>query len=110
MEVEGKITQKIPVEKGTSQGGKDWQKQTLIINNGEEYNPEVAISFFGDKKVDMLAKYKVGQTVTVGVNLSSREHNGKWYNQIDGWKISGAEGAAQKSAPIAADDGDDVPF
>lgn len=38
----------------------------------------------------MLEKYAVGQDVSIAVNISSKEFGGKWYNQIDGWKIEGA--------------------
>tara|TARA_R110000824_G_scaffold85121_4_gene211847 strand:+ start:8539 stop:8874 length:336 start_codon:yes stop_codon:yes gene_type:complete len=87
MELKGKLEQKLTVEKGTSKAGKEWSKQSIIINNGDQYNPNTSISFFGDDKVKMLNKFDVGQDVKVYINLSSKEYKGKWYNQIDGWKI-----------------------
>ena len=88
MNLKGKLQQKLEVEKGTTKAGKEWSKQTIIINNGDQYNPLTAISFFGDDKVKMLEKFNVGQEVEIGINLSSKEFNGNWYNQIDGWKIN----------------------
>ncbi len=35
----------------------------------------------------MLDSHKVGDTMTVHFNLSSREYNGKYYHNIDAWKI-----------------------
>ncbi len=94
MELKGKLEQKLTVKSGTSKAGKEWMKQTIIINNGDQYNPNTAISFFGDDKVKMLEKFNVGQDISVGVNISSKEFNGKWYNQIDGWKVNTGEVAA----------------
>ena len=111
MELQGKLEQKLTVETGTSKAGKEWKKQTVIINNGDQYNPNTSISFFGDDKVKMLEKYNVGQDVSIGVNISSKEFNGKWYNQIDGWKISEATATATSSSiDNAAPESDDLPF
>ena len=109
MELKGKLESKLTVEKGTSKAGKEWVKQTIIINNGDQYNPQTAISFFGDEKVKMLEKFAEGKEVVVGVNISSKEFNGKWYNQIDGWKISEA-GATPSPAIANESESDDLPF
>ena len=109
MELKGKLEQKLTVEKGTSKAGKEWVKQTIVINNGDQYNPNTAISFFGDDKVKMLEKFNVGQDVSIGVNISSKEFNGKWYNQIDGWKITSNTHVANP-ALNESDESDDLPF
>lgn len=90
MELKGKLEQKLTPEEGTSKAGKAWIKQTIIIDNGDQYNPHVAISFFGEDKVNSLNEFNEGVDVVVSVNISSKEFNNKWYNQIDGWKIEGA--------------------
>ena len=111
MELKGKLEKKITVEKGTSKAGKEWVKQTVIVNNGAEYNPQTAISFFGDDKVKMLENFEDGSEVTIGTNLSSKEFNGKWYNQIDGWKIDLVGSANVDPALNSSDDEtDDLPF
>ena len=55
----------------------------------------------------MLENFKEGQDVAIGVNISSKEFNGKWYNQIDGWMIKAAD--QTKNAPIVEEE-DDLPF
>ena len=108
MELKGKIESKLKAEKGTSKAGKEWTKQTIVIDNGDQYNPNVAISFFGDDKVKMLENFKEGQDVAIGVNISSKEFNGKWYNQIDGWMIKAAD--QTKSTPIVEEEDSGLPF
>ena len=50
MEVRGKISKFLPLESGTSKAGKEWKKQSIILEQtGNDYNKEVVISFFGDK-------------------------------------------------------------
>ncbi len=111
MELKGKLEQKLSIEKGTSKAGKDWKKQTIIINNGDQYNPQTAISFFGDDKVKMLENFSEGAEIVVGVNISSKEFNGKWYNQIDGWKVN-LVGSKPVSPELNNSDTetDDLPF
>ena len=60
---------------------------TFVIDTGDQYNPNIAFGLFGDKTalVDNIA---IGQEIEVSFNLSSREHNGKWYTQADCWKVT----------------------
>ena len=75
---------------------------------------------FGDDKLAMLAGVTVGEDVEVHFNLSSREFNGKYYHNIDAWKIDKATGAggnapepfnsAPAPMPAGSDGPDDLPF
>ena len=87
MQVIGKLVKKLDKETGTSKSGKSWEKQSVVIEqNGKDFNKELVISFFGDK-VRSLRDISEGSEVNVSVNLSSREYNGKYYHNIDGWFI-----------------------
>lgn len=90
LKVKGQITSKLEVESGTSKAGKEWTKQSFVVNTGAQYNPEVCFSVFGDEKVEMLNNFQEGQEVEVLFNVSSREFNGKYYHNLDAWKIEGA--------------------
>ena len=88
MQIIGKLVQKLEVETGTSKAGKEWKKQSILIEqSGTEYNKAVAVSFFGDK-IKQLRDIEVGSEVSVSINLSSREFKGKYYHNIDGWFIA----------------------
>ena len=85
MNVIGKLIKKLVRETGVSKTGKTWEKQSILVEqSGTEFNKEVVISFFGDK-IKSLRDVEVGSDVNVSVNLSSREFNGKYYHNIDGW-------------------------
>ena len=88
MEIRGKLVQKLERETGVSKSGKTWEKQYILLEQaGTDYNKEVAISFFGDK-IKKLRDIEEGSDVSVSINLSSREYNGKYYHNIDGWFIA----------------------
>lgn len=100
LSVEGKIKQILPVEGGTSKAGKEWKKQGFVVDTGAQYNPDVCFSLFGDDKIAMLGNYSAGQDVKVEFNVSSREYNGKWFHNLDAWKIDAIGGSAPSgSAP-----------
>ena len=90
MNVIGKLVQKLEPETGVSKTGKTWEKQSIIIEQNTDYNKEVVISFFGDK-IKSLRDIEEGSEVSVSINLSSREYNGKYYHNIDGWFIAKME-------------------
>ena len=85
MQVIGKLVKKLEKETGVSKSGKTWEKQSIMIEQaGTDYNKEVVISFFGDK-IKSIRDIEVGSDVSVSINLSSREYNGKYFHNIDGW-------------------------
>ena len=69
-----------------------FQKRTLVIHNGEQYRPYVAIDFLKDR-IDLLDKYKVGNAVTVSVNIGNDYYKDKLFNNISGWRIQASEGS-----------------
>jgi len=107
MEVSGKLIKKLDLEKGVSSKGKEWQKQTAIIDTGSDFNNIVAISCFGDK-VERMNKLGVGDNVIISCNVYSREYNGKYYHNIDGYWFA-REGERTKEEFVTSDD-NDLPF
>ena len=104
MNVIGKLISKLEKETGVSKTGKTWEKQSILVEQNAEFNKEVAISFFGDK-IKSIRDIEVGSDVSVSINLSSREYNGKYYHNIDGWFI--AKLGQETVAPVSEDD---LPF
>ena len=87
MEVKGKIVRKLSLENGISKAGKEWQKQSVVIDTGGEFNNIVCVSAFGDK-VKQLDRLQEGNIVVVLCNVYSREYNGKYYHNIDGYHFT----------------------
>ena len=105
MEVKGKLVKKLDVESGISKSEKAWQKQTCIIDTGGDFNNEVAVSAFGEDKINSLNKLEVGMDVVILCNVYSREYKGKYYHNIDGYHFTNN---SKIENPVS--DSDDLPF
>lgn len=103
MTINGKLIKKLDVESGISKAGKEWQKQSILVEQTGDYNKEVVISFFGDK-MKSIRDIEEGSEVSVSINLSSREFKGNFYHNIDGWFC------AVKGQETVGDINDDLPF
>ena len=114
--ITGKLVKALDVESGTSKAGKEWKKQSFVIDTGAQYNPEVCFSLFGEDKIAMIEGLQPGMEIEVSFNLSSREYNGKYYHNIDAWRINKAAAAVVEDMPQAplnsldAEEEDDLPF
>ena len=106
--VSGTIEKMLDVESGTSKAGKEWKKQNFVINTHADFNPIICIGLFGDK-IDMLKGKSVGDSVNVSINVSSREFDGKYYHNIDGWKIQSIKGTNGGDSNSKEEE-DDLPF
>ena len=97
LEIEGTLAQKLPVQSGSSARG-PWAKQEFVLEFPDgNFTAKACFTAWGQEKVQDLDKYQVGDKVKVSFNLKSREYNGRWYNDLQIWKIAPA--GAQPAAP-----------
>ena len=126
MEISGKIIAILPMQGGTSKSGNEWKKQDYILETHDQYPKKVCFNLWGEK-VDQFA-IQSGEELTVSFDIESREFNGKWYTNINAWKVDRVESNqgtsaagltpdnfATGSVPTAPDFGpvnpiDDLPF
>jgi len=104
LELEGTIRQKLGVQSGTSARGA-WAKQEFILEFPDgNYTSQACFTAWGQDKVQELDKYQAGDRVKVSFNLKSREYNGRWYNDLQIWRIApaGADVPLQPAAAPAA--------
>ena len=119
LEIKGKVIQKFSLESGTTSTGKSYKKQYLLIETLETYPKKVNICFFGEK-VDELSNVYHGAIVTVSVNIESKEFKGRYYTEVNAWKVNMESAPAQAPQQAANEfvdeftesDGqtDDLPF
>lgn len=86
LKVTGRLTQILTPESGTSKAGKEWNKQEFVIETNDQYPKLVCFTLFGDK-TDLISNIKLGNEVDVSFNLESREYNGRWFHNVNCWKI-----------------------
>jgi hypothetical protein len=96
MEVTGKIIAVLPVQGGISKAGNEWKKQEYVLETHDQYPKKVCFQVFGADRIEQAA-IQPGEDVTVSFDIDSREFNGRWFTNINAWKIehvaSGVPGA-----------------
>lgn len=80
----GKI--KLIQEAKTFDSGFTKREMVVIVEDGR-YPQEINLEFVQDK-VSLLDNLQVGQEVTVTFDIRGREYNGRYFNNLQGWKIS----------------------
>ena len=90
MEITGKIIELLTEKSGQSANGQ-WRKQEYVLQTEAEYPKKVCFMVWGDK-IDQF-NIKQEESLTVSIDLESREYNGRWYTDVKAWKVSrdGAE-------------------
>ncbi len=100
LELEGTLRHKLASQQGTSARGA-WAKQEFILEFPDgNYTAQACFTAFGQDKVAELDKYQIGDRIKISFNIRSREYNGRWYNDLQIWRIAPA--GQPTAAPAAA--------
>lgn len=108
LQIKGKIQQILKPESGVSRIGKDWKKQEFILESNEQFPKKICFSILNDK-LSLLEKVKPGDEVEVFFNLESRDYNGKWYHNINVWKLEKVSSDQSQPEPIPEYRLEDIP-
>lgn len=96
-----------------------FQKRIIVVTDKDEKFPQNVPFTFTQDKVSLLDKVSPGSTVEIAYNLRGSEYKGKWYSEIQGWKIDVLESENKstnhhkpesKEAAFEADGDDSLPF
>ena len=76
---------------------KTYESVTIVIEEqGEQYSSSIA--FTALNKPDEVAKCKIGLDVKATINVQAREWDGKWFTNLNVWKIEVLAAASNTSA------------
>ena len=123
MEIQGKIKM---IDTTKEVGTSGFKKRDVVVTTDEQYPQDILIQFVQDK-CDVLDKFKVGESVTISINIRGRmwtDPTGKevYFNTLQGWMIKHdestpapttvpiAEFAPKMGAMLPGEDNDDLPF
>ncbi len=107
--IKGTLLKVLETETGTTKAGKEWNKKAFVVKTEDKFPKEVCFTLFGEK-TSLINSHKVGSLVDVHFNISSREYNGKYYHNIDAWKIDSSTSAATESEWKSTKENSDLPF
>jgi hypothetical protein len=110
----GKI--KLIQEAKTFDSGFTKREMVVIVEDGK-YPQEINLEFVQDK-VALLESLQIGQEVTVSFDIRGREYNGRYFNNLQGWKIvavgdqtTTTQEEQSPPYPVPADfEDEDIPF
>lgn len=110
-ELTGKI--KLIQDEQTFASGFTKREMVVTVDDGR-YPQDINLEFVKDK-ISLLDDLEPGQEVTVSFDIRGREYNGRYYNNLQGWKVVSAESGTRDGPPPQDDEpppvGDeDIPF
>jgi hypothetical protein len=111
-ELTGRI--KLIQDEQTFSSGFTKREMVVTVEDGR-YPQDINLEFVKDR-IGLLEGLQPGQQVTVHFDIRGREHNGRYYNNLQGWKVVAVEGAADSEAPpgylneAPPPNDDDIPF
>ncbi|HAS81820.1 MAG TPA: hypothetical protein DCS43_03885 [Verrucomicrobia bacterium] len=73
------------------------KREFVITTEGDRFPQDVKFECVKDRTA-LLDKIKEGQKINVTFDVQGREYNGKYFVNLNAWKIS-APGASTKAAP-----------
>ena len=117
----GKVIAIGQVQTGTSPKG-EWNKVDFVIETSDQYPKKINFTLFAGAGKQLFTP-KVGADVEVSFSIESREYNGKWFSNINAFRVDPVQAGAipaQQTAvqapvfeplPIGYKEGDsDLPF
>jgi hypothetical protein len=114
LKITGIVKQLLVEQTGTSAKGK-WRKREFILTTEGEYPKQICMVQWGNS-IDKVA-IGVGERITVSIDISSREYNGRWYTDVKARKVErapehglGVSASAAKVAAGVGDPDDNTPF
>ena len=117
MDVTGKV--KVIMDKQSFDSG--FEKREFVITTAEQYPQDIKFELYKEK-CDIIDAFKTDDEVTVHFNIRGNEYNGRYYVNLNAWKIDKGDtieeqgmggqvaATAGDSAFDNADDSDDLPF
>lgn len=112
MELQGEI---IKIGETETFGAKGFKKRQVVVKTNSQYPQTIPVDFTQDK-CSVLDIYSIGDFVNIAINIQGSEWQGKYYVNLQGWKIDKGEKEMSSSSFMpdreAANDlaTDDLPF
>lgn len=100
MEITGRIIAVLPVMSGISRVGNEWKKQEYVLETHDQYPRKVCFQIFGADRIEQ-AHIQPGEELTVSFDIDSREYQGRWFTNINAWRVDRPVAMVPQSAPSA---------
>ena len=91
------------------------KREIVVTVEDGRFSQDINLEFLQDK-VSLLDTVSEGQRIKVFFDIRGREYNGRYFNNLVGWKIESEDSSADDQPPIPDDTeapggfDDDIPF
>lgn len=92
MDLEGKIIIDLGETSGVSKAGNPWKKHEWVIETMDQYPKKVKFHLFGDRADTY--RLETGRDYIISFDLESREFNGRWYTDVNVFRVQPKEMAS----------------
>ena len=114
--MELKINGKIKLIMDSQSWDSGFTKREFVVTTNEQYPQDVKLEFIKDKTT-LLDGLSEGEEVEVSFNVRGNEYNGKYYVNLQAWRLTKVEshsntdsGPPEPDFEPAGDQDDDLPF
>ena len=104
METTGILVKQSAIREGVSKSnGNPWKIAEYLLEVPGQYPRHINFRV-SDGQVGRIARFEslVGKTVTVSFDIDAREHEGRWYNEINAWGILEYIDSTRRAANMVA--------
>jgi hypothetical protein len=105
MEIEGSIKEIFQTQSFDS----GFTKREFVVTTKEQYPQDIKLELIKDR-CDLVDAYKKGDQVKVQFNLRGNEYNGKYFVNLQAWRIEAFTAGAKASAGSGASASSADPF
>lgn len=84
-------------------------KRLFEVKQSDRFAKNVCFALI-NKNTDLIDAYAEGQEVVVSFNVDSNEHAGRFYHNVNAWKIQPFKEKAEPVPEIKQDQSNDLPF
>ncbi len=92
---------KIKLIYDTQEFASGFKKREFVVTTQEQYPQDVKFEAIKEK-VDLLDAYKPGDEVNVHFNIRGNEYQGKYYVNLQAWRLERGQGSASPEPKVAA--------
>ena len=86
LKIKGTVSKILDEQSGVSKANKEWKKRDFVITTEGDYPKDVCFTVFGDK-VSLIDSIAISDVVDVSFNIESREWEGRYFSNVNAWKI-----------------------
>ena len=91
------LTGKIKLINNPQSFDSGFTKREFVVTTNEQYPQDIKLELIKEK-CSLLDNYQAGNEVKVSFNIRGNEYQGKYFVNLQAWKIEGITGSASKAA------------